>query len=293
MNITVTGSLGNIGKPLTEELVQKGHTVTVISRSLARQQDIQALGARAAIGSLENADFLTSTFIGADAVFAMVPPNYRAPDMRAYYRGIGHAYAGAIGRSNVKRVVHLSSFGAHLDRGAGPILGSHDVEGILNGLDATLTHLRPTYFYYNLYGYIEMIKGQGLIAANYGGDDKIPMVAPSDIAAAAAAELEAPHGERVRYVASDEHTANEVAQTLGAAIGKPDLQWVTITDEQMRSGLKATGMSAYVAGLLVDMYASLHSGALTEDYEKYKPSPMGKVKLKDFAEEFSAAFNKA
>ncbi len=31
MNIVLTGSLGNIGKPLTQELVQKRHSVTVIS----------------------------------------------------------------------------------------------------------------------------------------------------------------------------------------------------------------------------------------------------------------------
>lgn len=31
MKIIITGSLGHISKPLTEELVQKGHAVTVIS----------------------------------------------------------------------------------------------------------------------------------------------------------------------------------------------------------------------------------------------------------------------
>jgi nucleoside-diphosphate-sugar epimerase len=31
MKIVVTGSLGNISKPLTKELVQKKHSVTVIS----------------------------------------------------------------------------------------------------------------------------------------------------------------------------------------------------------------------------------------------------------------------
>lgn len=290
MNMIVTGSLGNIGKPLTETLVQKGHAVTVISSSPERQGDIKALGATAATGSLQDAEFLASAFGGADAVFAMVPPNYSTPDMRAYYRDIGSSYAQAVQASGVKRVVHLSSFGAHLDRGTGPILGSHDVEGILNETNVSLTHLRPTYFYYNLYGYIDMIKARGSIAANYGGDDKIPLVAPSDIAAAAAEELEKATGTNVRYVVSDEHTASEAAHILGAAIGKPDLEWVTITDEQMQAGLEATGMSAYIAGLLVDMYASIHSGALAEDYEQHKPN-MGEVKLEDFAKEFAAAFN--
>ena len=48
MKVIVTGSLGNIGKPLATELVQKGHQVTVISRNTEKQKEIEALGARAA-----------------------------------------------------------------------------------------------------------------------------------------------------------------------------------------------------------------------------------------------------
>ncbi|MFM2304200.1 MAG: hypothetical protein RLZZ135_1610, partial [Cyanobacteriota bacterium] len=69
MKIVVTGSLGNISKPLATELVQKGHTVTTIGRNEKKQPDIEALGAIAAIGSLEDVGFLTATFTGADAVY--------------------------------------------------------------------------------------------------------------------------------------------------------------------------------------------------------------------------------
>ena len=294
MKVIVTGSLGNIGKPLAKELVQLGHTVTVISSKPEKQKDIEALGATAAIGSLEDVDFLMSTFTGADAVYAMVPPNFTVPDSREHYRRIGSNYARAIQQSGVKRVVHLSSWGAHLDNGTGFILGSHDVEGILNELkDVAITHLRAGYIYYNLYNFVDMIKGLGLIGANYGGDDKIVMVAPRDIAAAAAEELETPTtGLKVRYVASDEHTANETAHILGIAIGKPDLKWVAFTDEQMQDALEKKGMLAHIAAKSLELGASIHSGVLREDYELHKPIAMGKVKLEDFALEFAAAFLK-
>lgn len=291
MKIIVTGSLGNIGKPLAETLVQKGHMVTVVSHSPERQPEIEALGAGAAIGSVQDAGFVASTFVGADAVFVMVPPNFRVSDLMAYCREVGNNYAGAVQAAGVKRVVYLSSWGAHLSEGTGGILAAHEVEGILGELSGVaITFLRPTYFYSNLYGYVGMIKQQGAITANYGGDDKIPMVAPGDIAAAAAEELESSSsGKNVRYVASDEHTANEVAHILGAAIGRPDLAWVTISDEQMTSNLEAAGLPPHTVPLMVDMYASIHSGAMGEDYEQHKPV-MGKVKLEDFAEEFAAAF---
>ena len=291
MKIIVTGSLGNVSQPLATELLQAGHAVTVISSQPAKRPVIEALGASAAIGSVQDADFLAATFSGADAVYVMVPPNFAAPDLRAYYQGLGHSYAQAIARAGVGRVVHLSSWGAHLAQGTGIILGSHDVEGILNELPGVaLTHLRPTSFYTNLFGFMGMIKAAGFMGANYGGDDRVAMVHPRDIAAAAAEELTRPTGPPVRYVASDERTATETARVLGAAIGQPALTWVTFTDEQMRENLAKNGVPPPIAAGIVELYASIHSGKLGEDYEQHKPLAMGRVKLEEFAQEFAAAF---
>ena len=135
-----------------------------------------------------------------------------------------------------------------------------------------------------------MVKNQGFIGTNYGADKIIPWVSPIDIAAAIAEEIVTPFvGRKVRYVASEELTGNETASILGAAIGKPDLEWRIIPSEQMLSGLESAGMNPQIAAGLVEMYASLYSGLLAEDYYRHKPI-MGKVKLKDFAKEFAAAF---
>ena len=297
MKIILTGSLGNISQPLATDLVQKGHKVVVISRNTEKQHAIEAFGATAAIGSLEDIAFLTATFTGADAVYTMVPPNnYFDPalDLLAYYHRLGNNYAQAIRDSGVKRVVNLSTIGAHLEQGSGILLGAHGVEKILNQLssDVALTHLRPTSFYYNLLGYIAMIKSGGAIAANYGADHTIPWVSPVDIAAAIVSEIVLPKvNQKVRYVASDEVMGNVTARILGGAIGKPDLKWVLISDEETLEGLKAIGMNPKIAAGLVEMYASLQSGLLGEDYNRNKPAVMGKIKLADYAKEFAAAFH--
>ena len=295
MKIIVTGSLGHIGKPLTQELVQKGHAVTVISSRKEKQKDIEALGATAAIGKLEDVDFLTNTFAGADAAFCMMPPSYATEaDQMGYYRRTAENYSQAIQQSKIRRVVLLSSYGADLESGTGMILGSHYAENILNKVPGiSLTILRPGYFYYNLNNFMGMIKHAGFIGANYGGDDKLILVAPVDIAIAAAEELtSAVSGTDVRYVASDEHTCNKIANALGAAIGKPDLQWKTLTDEQTKQGMVQQGMSSSFADLMVELGAAQHAGILQQDYLLYKPITMGKVKLEDFAREFAEGFNK-
>jgi len=298
MKIIVTGSLGNISKPLTKELVQKGHQVTVVSSKPERQKDIEAMGAKAAIGTMEDADFLTTTFKGADAVYVMetmggnsfFDPNL---DIIAAINKIGNSYKQAVEQSGVKRVVHLSSVGAHTDKGNGLLAFHYNVENILKTLpsDVSITFMRPVGFYYNLLGFINTIKTQDVIATNYGGESKKPWVSPIDIAAAVTEELATPfEGRKVRYVASDEISCNELASLLGTAIGKPDLKWVVIPDEQLLNGMLSAGMNPKVAAGLVEMNASTNSGDLYEDYFRNRPT-LGKVKLAEYAKEFAAVYN--
>ena len=298
MKIIVTGSLGHIGKPLTQELVQQGHAVTVISSNPERKGAIEALGATAAIGTMEDSNFLTETFTGADAVYVMETlgaGSYFDPniDIIEAVNKIGHNYRQAIQQSGIRRVVHLSSIGAHTDKGNGLLVFHYNVENILKSLpqEVSITFMRPVGFYYNLLGFINTIKTQGVIATNYGGDSKKPWVSPLDIAEAVAEELVTPFtGRKVRYVASDEISCNELASLLGAAIGKPDLKWVIIPDEQMLQGMIGAGMNPKIAAGMVEMNASTNTGVLYEDYYRNRPT-LGKVKLTDFAKEFAAVYN--
>jgi len=296
MKIIITGSLGNISKPLAKALLKEGHQITVIASSSERKSEIENLGAQAAIGSVNDVNFLTRTFTGADAVYCMIPrANYFDPnlDLDAFTRTIGNNYAEAIAKSGVKRVVFLSSIGAHLKQGSGIIQRYNEIEAVLNKLsDVSITFMRPTSFYYNLLAYIPMIKTQGIIAANYGADQLIPWVSPNDIAEAIAEELTTPlDGKKIRYVASEELSGDQTAKILREAIGNPDLKWELITDEETLNGLIAVGIQPKIAQGLVEMYAALYSGLLGEDYYKNRPAVLGKTKLADYAKEFAVIFN--
>ena len=319
MKIIVTGSLGNISRPLTKELLQKGHQVTVVSSKPDKQKEIEKLGAKAAIGTIEDVQFLAATFMGADAVYCMLPLfDYFDPNldiMVATRRLIGN-YTQAIRESGVKKVVHLSSIGAHTDKGNGLLAFHHLAESIFRELpsDVIIKHMRPVGFYINMYDFMSTIKGKGflglfltlrfagftklvtgrtgVIAANYGGEDKMPWVSPIDIATVVAEELTTPFTERkFRYIASEELTCNEIAKTLGEAIGKPYLKWSLMSDKDMLSGLKMFKIPESRAAGIVEMNAAQHSGKLFEDYYLNAPKVMGKVKMKDFAKEFAVVYH--
>jgi uncharacterized protein YbjT (DUF2867 family) len=294
MKITVTGSLGNISRPLAQNLVKAGHQVTVVSSKKEKTAEIQALGASAAIGSVEDVAFLTGAFSGADAVYTMVPPNFAAENWRGYISGIGTNYAKAIKASGVKKIVNLSSIGAHLPEGTGPIKGLYDVEHTLDTLDGlAVKHLRAGFFYNNFYANVGMIKHMGILGSNYRGDNHLPLVNPADIADAAAEELQQPFtGKSIRYVVSDEQTAGEVASILGAAIGKPDLKWAEFSDADTLAGMKQAGLPEEIAKNYTEMGRAVRENRLWDDYLQHKPAVLGKRKFAEFAREFAAAYNR-
>jgi NAD(P)H dehydrogenase (quinone) len=306
MKIIVTGSLGNISQPLTTTLIAQGHQVTVISSDSKKQAAIEALGAAAAIGSIADVNFLTNTFKGADAVYAMIPLSFTEPDLGAYMRGMAQNYAEALKEAGIKRIIVMSGWAADLVKG-------ENVEHVFDDLGASITIMRPGSFYTNFYQSIDLIKGKGfigkfltlrysglwalltgktgLLMGNYGGDDRIVFVSPKDIADAVAEELLLqPKGKTIRYVGSEEMTCNEAAKIIGDAVGKPWLKWVLLSDKEMLQGLKMAKLPEKLAETLVEMQAAMHSGKTLENFHQNKPK-MGKIKLSEFVKEFATVYH--
>ena len=295
MKYVITGAAGNISKPLAEKLLKAGHDVTVISRSEENIKSLTDQGAKPAIGSVQDVEFLKKAFSGADAVYTMVPPRYDAPDMKAHIASVGKNYADALKAANVKYVVNLSSVGAHLADGVGPVSGLYKVEQALNELTNTnIKHLRPVWFYTNLFANIEMIRHMNILGGNFGGDNfKMLMVFPNDVAEIAFEELSNLNftGHSVRYIGSDERSTSDIAKIIGTSIGKPELPWVVFSDEQSYQGMMQAGLPENVAKNYTEMGHAMHDGSMFEDYWKHHPEKLGKTKLEDFAKTFAAIYN--
>jgi len=296
MKIIVTGSLGHISRPLVEKLTAAKHIVTVISSNADRKREIEAFGATAAIGSVSDVAFLTNTFSGADAVYTMVPPTFSASNWKQYIATIGKNYAKAISDAGVKNVVNLSSMGAHMPEGCGPVSGLYYVEQALNALEGVnVKHLRPGFFYYNFFANLGMIKHMGIIGGNYGDGAKLVLANPADIADVAADELLSLSftDKSVRYIASDEKTTDEIASILGKAIGKPELKWINFTDEDTVGGMLQNGLPLDVAKNYAEMGAAMRSGEMAAEYNSSRSATFGKTNLEAFAPVFAAAYTQA
>ncbi|MBL0742434.1 NAD(P)H-binding protein [Chryseolinea lacunae] len=288
----ITGSLGHIGKPLVQALVKAGNAVKVITSQPERVRDIEALGAEAAVGQVQDVAFLKEAFKGADAVYTMIPPIWQTSNWRASQNEVARNYTEAIKANGINYVVNLSSVGAHAENGVGPVSGLHDFEQLLNAVAGLhVKHLRPSSFYYNFLSQIGLIKQAGIMGSNYGDGEKIFLVHTNDIAAAAIEELLALdfNSHSVRYIFGDERSGQEVADVLGNAIGK-ELKWVTFSDQDQKNGLLQAGVPETHAAAFTEMGKALREGLMQADARKNKPT-LSPTKLETFAKEFAQAFN--
>lgn len=292
MKIIVTGSLGNTGKPLAQQLIAEGHDITVISSSEAKKSEIESLGAKAAIGSITDVHFLVKTFEGADAVFAMTPPIMGESNIVENTVNAGKNYAEALEKASVKRVVMLSSVGADSPVENGPIKGLHHIEKLYNDLENTsVTFLRAGYFFTNFFNDVPLIKNAGILGGNYPDNANIPVVHPTDIAKAAAEELvKNTSGKNIRYIVSDSRPSADFAKVLGSAIGNSELPWVEFTDEQSLDGMVQAGLPKEMAELYVEMGRGMRTGVVQKDFIEHGSVVEGSTKLEDFAKEFAAKF---
>jgi len=290
----ITAATGNTGKIIAQNLLQAGKSVKVISRKAEHLADLVAQGAVAAVGDLADAAFLTQAFEGATAVYLLVPPKWDVTDWRAYQRTVNNAYVQALRATDVKKAVLLSSQGAHLLEGAGPVSGIGELEVALRDIDGlSALSLRPGYFMQNFFGLIDMIKHAGIIGYALRGDLKMPLVHTRDIAEVATKRLLdldfTGHTHEFIGGAAD-LTMQEATAILGAAIGKPEMPYVEFSQADAKAGMLQAGIPETIADGYNELFDALNKGTYQEGYVR-TPEVTTPTTLEWFAEnEFKHAF---
>ncbi len=260
----ITGATGNTGNVIARKLLAQGQTVRAVGRSADRLGPLTTAGAEPFVCELTDTTALARAFSGARAVYAMVPPSMTSSDYRADQAKVADAIAQAIEQAQVKYAVSLSSVGADKPEGTGPVAGLHYLEQTLNRIpELNVLHLRPAYFMENTLAQIGVIQTMGITAGPVRTDLMMPMIATRDIGAAAADALAGLdfNGKQTRELLGQRDLSYSEATTIiGQGIGKPDLNYLQLPDEQVRAAFTQMGMSSNVADLILEMSAALNSG---------------------------------
>ena len=263
----ITGATGNTGSIVARTLLGLSQKVRVIGRSADRLKPFTSEGAESFVCDLSDTSALTKAFSGARAVYAMIPPSMTSHDYRADQDKVTNAIAQAIEQTGVKYVVSLSSVGADKADGTGPVAGLHYLEQMLNRIpELNVLHLRPGYFMENTLAQIHTIQAMGITAGPLRPDLVLPMTATRDIGTAAAKALLGlafTQQQTRELLGQRDISMTEVAAIIGKPIGKPELKYVQLPDEQVRPALTQMGISLNVANLILEMSSALNSGYMT------------------------------
>jgi uncharacterized protein YbjT (DUF2867 family) len=258
----ILGASGNTGSIIANFLLLKGEKVRVVGRDVGRLERFVRKGAEAFTADASDAAALTKAFGRARSAYLMLPPlNSRQEQERQ-----SDAIAKAVKESGLRYAVHLSSYGAHVPEGTGPVTGLHSSEQKLNAIsDLNVLHLRAAYFMENNLAAIDMIHGMGLFGHALLPDLKLPMIATRDAADYAAQhllDLDFSDKQTRELLGERDLTMAEATAIIARGIGKPDLRYEQFSYDQVRQSLTQMGFSPKKAAVYIEMFEAINAGVL-------------------------------
>jgi uncharacterized protein YbjT (DUF2867 family) len=258
----ILGASGNTGSTIADFLLSKGEKVRVVGRDAGRLQRFVRNGAEAFTADVSDAAALTKAFSSARAAYLMLPPITSREDQERE----SDAIAKAAKESGLRYAVHLSSYGAHVPEGTGPVTGLHSSEQKLNAISGlNVLHLRAAYFMENNLAAIDMIQGMGIFGHALLPDLKLPMIATRDVGEYAAQRLMDLDfsGKQTRELLGERNLSmTEATAVIAHAIGKPDLRYEQFPYDQMQQALTQTGFSLKKTAVYIEMFKSINAGVL-------------------------------
>jgi uncharacterized protein YbjT (DUF2867 family) len=260
--IVVTTPTGMIGQQVLENVLESGEPIRVIARDPSRLPSQTRKRVEVVQGSHGDIHVVNQAFAGADSVFWLVPPDFRAESVEAAYVDFTRPACDALQSQRVKRVVGVSALGRGVARNAGLVSASLAMDDLIASTGVSYRALTMPSFMDNLLNEIEPIKSQGMFFSPISGDRKLPTCATRDIAAVAAKVLldSSWSGQgSVPVLGPEDLSFNDMAQIMSEVLAKP-VRFRQIPGEAYKTRFTEHGMSEAMAQGMVDMMAAKNEG---------------------------------
>lgn len=282
--ILITGPTGTIGSALLPMLVRDGVPVRGLAHSETSRATIEAHGAEAVAGDLDEPASLEQAMAGCDHVFLVSPADPRQAQREKRVIDLAR-------RLGVAHVVALSVMGAYAsaDGGSARWHGEIDEHLSASGVDFTIlkraglmqTHLLP----------VDTVVREGVW---YGmcGDGVAGFVDARDVAAVAAHVLTTPGHTGATYEVTGPAPISmpQAASQLAQVIGR-EVRYVDLPADQFRAHLLQAGLPDWRADSRIALYRRIREGhAATVTNEVEKATGSAARSYRQFAEDHKDAF---
>lgn len=250
--ILVTGASGNNGRALIRQLSARGTAV----RGMVRRPDPMSPsrpGVEMVTADFDDLASIGRALEGVEGAFLVTNSSERAEE-----RQLG--FVEAARNEGVRHLVYLSQLQAARNSPVRFLRYHAVVEEAIVRSGIAYTFLRPNLFMQGLLSFRSTIQVAGRFFAPVG-EAVVSVVDVRDIAAVAAAALTEPGHEGQAYDITGPETLThaQMAAQLSAALGMP-VSFVDITEEAMRSTLRAFRFPEWQAEGLIEDYAHYRRG---------------------------------
>lgn len=259
----VAGATGRVGSVVAKTLLTNGAGVRVLVRRSSDAEQWRAEGADVRILQLDDRAALADALRGCAGFFTLLPFDLHVANLAEHAERLTCSIAGAVADAAVPHVVMLSSMGADLAEGTGPITGLNRLERALRETGTVLTALRSGHFQEKVADVIEIARESGVypVFAD-SADTPVPMVATADLGSVAAGALQTPPDTSENLdILGASYSERAVAKLLGETLGRK-LRVTTVPEEAWSAAFVEAGFRPHVADSLTELYRADAQGLL-------------------------------
>ncbi|MCR8935267.1 MULTISPECIES: NmrA family NAD(P)-binding protein [unclassified Pseudomonas] len=259
--IVVTTPSGHIGSKLATKLIADGQPVRLLARDPERLDCAVKSKTDIVIGSSDDPAALDAALQGAEALFWVTPPGHINGRFEPHYVRFAHVLTDAVQRSNLARLVVVSSAG-YPAYGAGPIGALHRSEDIYSAISTPKAILRCGSFAENFLQYRRQVLAQSAITLPRPVELAIPICTASDVAEVAAQLLTGPAwtGTTYRLIYGPEDLdGKQIADRFSAFLGR-SVRCQEVLEKIFFEGLQGHGVPPNLIDDLCAMHRAIREG---------------------------------
>jgi uncharacterized protein YbjT (DUF2867 family) len=260
-------------------LLNKGEAVTAVTRNRKHAERLERAGAMIAVADVYDVDAMRAIFRTGQRAFLLNPPAAVSGDTDIEERRTVCAILQAVQGSGLEKVVLESTYGAQPGERCGDLSVLFEAEEALRAQPIPVAINRAAYYLSNWAPQLNAIRKHGVLQAFFPEDFVLPMVAPEDLGAAAAARLTEPaEATGVHYVEGPRrYSARDVAEVFANALSQP-VKVEVVPREKWAAAFRSLGFSEPAA----HSFARMTAATLDEDTKLPAQPERGTVTLENY-----------
>ncbi|HEY8577340.1 MAG TPA: NAD(P)H-binding protein [Devosia sp.] len=257
---TILGAAGNIGSALVAELGRRGEQVLAVVHSAEKMDIVRAAHVEPVVVDVRDSDVLRAVFRRSSRAFLLNPPGDPTGDSQASELATARSITAALAESQPEKIVVASTYGARPGQGVGDLTTLHAFEqmALASGIPTAIN--RGAYYFTNFDMLIDAARA-GSLPVGFPRGLFLPMVAPEDLAQAAADRLQSGVDDvGILYVEGPKrYTFGDVAEAFASALGHA-VEVETTLREDLAPSYRALGFSPESAASFARMTETVLDG---------------------------------